>query len=99
MNFKGKDGIIHVPQHLAGMDERVDNSCKGRAEYLCRSLVIVCTEHGRWQVSSTWEESACIAEVSVTERILQIPRNPGGTEQVCTRLFFLRPHTRAPERG
>ena len=28
--------MIHVPQHLAGsgMDDRVDNSCKQRAEYL-----------------------------------------------------------------
>ena len=73
-----KDGVIHMLQHLAGMDERVDNSCKGRAEYLCHSLVIIYTEHGRWQVSFTWEKSACIMEVSVTERILQISRNPGG---------------------
>ena len=33
MNFKGKDCVIHVPQRLAGMDERVDNSCKRRAKY------------------------------------------------------------------
>ena len=44
MNFKGKDCVIHVPQCLAGMDERVDNSCKRRAEYLRRSLIIVCRE-------------------------------------------------------
>ena len=105
MNFKGKDCIIHVPQHLAGMDERVDNSCKRRAEYVRCSLVIVYTERGRWQVFFIWEKSACLAEVSVTEHIygnFQIPRNPGKTEHaqtVCTRLFFLRPRTRSWERG
>ena len=71
MNFKGKDCVIHVPQRLAGMDERVDNSCKRRAEYLRRSLVIVCRERGQWQASSIREKSACLAEVSVTEQILR----------------------------
>ena len=28
MNFKRKDCIFHMPQRLAGMNERVDNSCK-----------------------------------------------------------------------
>ena len=71
MNFKEKDCVIHVPQRLAGMDERVDNSCKRRAEYLRRSLVIVCRERGQWQVSFIREKSACLAEVSVTEQILR----------------------------
>ena len=70
MNFKGKDCVIHMLQHLAGMDERVDNSCKRRAEYLRRSLVIVCRERGQWQASFIREKSACLAEVSVTEQIL-----------------------------
>ena len=70
MNFKGKDCVIHVPQRLAGMDERVDNSCKRRAEYLRRSLVTVCRERGQWQASFIREKSACLAEVSVTEQIL-----------------------------
>ena len=70
MNFKGKDCVIHVPQRLAGMDERVDNSCKRRAEYLRRSLIIVCRERGQWQASFVHEKSACLAEVSVTEQIL-----------------------------
>ena len=52
-----KDGVIHMLQHLAGMDERVDNSCKGRAEYLCRSLVIVYT----WSVAGVFY----MGEVSV----------------------------------
>ena len=47
MNFKGKDCVIYVPQRLAGMDKCVDKSCKRRAEYLCRSLVIVYTERGQ----------------------------------------------------
>ena len=71
MNFKGKDCVSHVPKPLAGMDERVDNSCKRRAEYLRRSLVIVCREHGQWQASFIREKSACLAEVSVTEQILR----------------------------
>ena len=71
MNFKGKDCVIHVPQRLAGMDERVDNSCKRRGEYLRHSLVIVCRECGQWQASFIREKSACLAEVSVTEQILR----------------------------
>ena len=71
MNFKGKDCVIHVPQRLAGMDERVDNSCKRRAEYVRRSLIIVCRERGQWQTSFVREKSACLAEVSVMEQILR----------------------------
>ena len=65
MNFK-KDCIIHVPQRLAGMDERMDNSCKRRDEYLRRSLVIICRELGQWQAFFIREKSVCLAEVSVT---------------------------------
>ena len=71
MNFKGKDCVIHMLQRLAGMDERVDNSCKRRAEYLRRSFVIVSRERGQWQASFIREKSACLAEVSVTEQILR----------------------------
>ena len=71
MNFKVKYCVIHVPQRLAGMDERVDNSCKRRDEYLRRFLVIVCREYGQWQASFVREKSACLAEVSVTEQILR----------------------------
>ena len=71
MNFKGKDCVIHVPQRLAGMDERVDNSCKQRAEYLRCSLIIVCRERSQWQASFVSEKSTCLAEVSVTEQILR----------------------------
>ena len=71
MNFKGKDCVIHVLQCLAGMDKRVDNSCKRRAEYLRRSLIIVCRERGQWQASFIREKSACLVEVSVTEHILR----------------------------
>ena len=39
--------VSHVPQCLAGMHERVHISCKRRAEYLCRSFVIVHMEHGQ----------------------------------------------------
>ena len=71
MNFKGTDCVIHVPQRLAGMDERVDNSCKQRAVHHRRSLFIVYTERGQWQASFIREKSACLAEVSVTEHILR----------------------------
>ena len=47
------------------MDERVDNSCKRRAEYLRRFLIIICRERGQWQASFVREKSACLAEVSV----------------------------------
>ena len=81
MNFKGKDYIIHVPQGLAGMDKRLDNSCKRRAEYLRRSLVIVCREHGQWQASLIREKLACLVEVSVMEQILQeFPNSPKSWE-------------------
>ena len=46
---EGKDCVNHVPHHLAGMDEHMDNSCKRRAEHLRCSLVIVHTERGQWQ--------------------------------------------------
>ena len=61
---------------IVGLDERVDNSCKRRAEYLRCSLVIVCRERGQWQASFIREKSACLAEVSVTEYILrEIPNS------------------------
>ena len=68
MSFKGKDCVSHVLKRLAGMDERVDNSCKRRPEYLRRSLVIVHTERGHCQASFIREKSVCLAEVSVTEQ-------------------------------
>ena len=71
MNFKGKDCVIHVPQRLAGMDECMDNSCKRRAEHLCRSLIIVSSERGQWQASFIREKPACLAKVSVTDQILR----------------------------
>ena len=94
VNFNGKDCIIHMPQCLAGMDEHMDNSCKRRAEYLRRSLVIVYTECGRWQVSFIWEKSACLVEVSVTEQILwnfQIPRKPGHVQNSAYQALFSPP--------
>ena len=85
MNFKGKDCVIHVPQRLAEMDKHVDNSCKRRAEYLRRSLVIVCRKRGQWQASFIQEKSVCLAEVSVMET--------EHAQTVCTRLFSPRPRT------
>ena len=90
--------LIHVPQHLAGMDERVDNSCKWRAEYFRRSLVIVCREHGQWQASFIQQKSASITEVSVTEQILrEFPNSQKSWEiWACTNSVYqaLIPHPR-----
>ena len=36
---------------LARMDERMDNFCKRRAEYLRRSLLNIHTQRGQWQAS------------------------------------------------
>ena len=99
--------ISHVLQCLAGMHERMHNFYMRRAEYLCRSFIIVHTERGHAVTGIFYSgEFGILAEVSVTEQILQenfqIPRNPGGTEHEqteCTRLFFLHPCTRAWERG
>ena len=71
VSLKGTDRIMHMLQCLAGMDECMDNSCKQRAEYLRRSLVIIYTERDEWQASFIWETSVCFAEVSVTEHILR----------------------------
>ena len=66
-----KTCVSHVLQCLAGIHERVYNSCKQRAEYLFRSFVIVHMERGQWQPSFIREKSAYFAEVSVTEQILR----------------------------
>ena len=95
MNFEGKDCISLVPQRLAEMDERVHNSCKRRAECLRRSLVIVHTEGGQWQVSFIREKSVCLTEVSVTEQIL-LPNSQkrflGEANSVYQALFSLPMH-------
>ena len=74
MNVKRKDYIIHVPQ----CGKWASSFCKQRAECFHRFLVIVSTEHGRWQASFTPEKST---EVSVTELILRkfpsSPEKPG----------------------
>ena len=41
----------HMLKHLAGVDKRVYNSCKRRAEYLHRSLIIVHTQCSQWQAA------------------------------------------------
>ena len=71
MNFKGKDCISHVLQCLAGIHERVDNSCKRRAEYPRRSFIIVHTERSQRQAPFIREKSEYLAEVGVTEQILR----------------------------
>ena len=47
------------------MDKCVDNSCKRRAKYLRRSLIIVYAEGGQWQASFIRKKSAYLVEVSV----------------------------------
>ena len=55
MVLKGKIKRVSCVLPLAGKNRRIDDSFKWRGE--C-SLVIVHTDHGRWQVSSTLEKSA-----------------------------------------
>ena len=78
------------------MGKRVDSSCKQRAECLCRSLVIIHTEHGQWQPSFVREKSAYLAEVSVTEQTLQKFPNSLSMHKLCVpgSLFFA--HAREP---
>ena len=69
-----------------------------RAEYLRRSLVIVCREHGQWQASFIRGCRHALRRLVWRSRFygnFQIPRNPGKTEHaqtVCTRLFSPHPH-------
>ena len=98
MNFKG-ERYHHSHATAFSWNERVDNSCKQRAVYVCCSLFIVYTEHGRWQASFILKKLAYPVEVSVMKHSFQIPRNPGETghvQTVCTRLF-LSAHTGEPE--
>ena len=87
---KGKIASFTCCHHLAEMDECVDNSCKQRAEYLHRSLVIVCRERGQWQGSFIREKSACFAEVSVMEQILwDFPNSQKSWENwACTNCVY-----------
>ena len=71
MNFKGKDCVSHMLQHLAGMDERVDNSRKQKAEYLCFSLIH--TERSQCQTCFIWEKSACLVEVVTRPDLWKFP--------------------------
>ena len=66
-----------MPQHLVGTDEHMDNSCKRRAYCLYHSFVLIHTEHHQCQASLTREKSACLTEVSVTDRLygnFQVPK-------------------------
>ena len=93
MNFKGKDCVSHVSKRLAGMDERVNNSCKRRTQYLRCSLVIVHTQCSQWQV---------LAEVSVMEQVLrEISKFPEilgklSMRKQCVPGSFLPAHAREP---
>ena len=70
MNFKGKDCVSHVPKRLAGMDERMDNSCKRRAEYLHRSLIILHTQCSQWQAAFIREKSVSSLKLVWEPRLL-----------------------------
>ena len=51
------------------MDGCMDNSCKRSTYCLYRSFIIIHTERGQWQTFFMREKSACLAEVSVTDRL------------------------------
>ena len=105
MNFKGKDFVIHVPQRLAGMDKHMDNSCKQRAEYLRRSLVIICRERGQWQASFFTGEVGVLRQVQCKGAdftgISKFPEILGKLtmRKQCVPGSFLPTHARAWERG
>ena len=72
---------------------------KWKAYCLYHSFVIVHRERGQCQASLTQERSACLAEVSVKDRLYGNVWNPWGTEHaqtVCTRLFFFSTHAQKP---
>ena len=103
VDFKERDCISHMLQCFGGIHERMDNSCKRRAEYLHHSFVIFHSERGQWQASFIREKSAYLAEVSVTEQILRkFPNSqkPWGnwacTNSVYQALFFSA-HALQPE--
>ena len=100
MSFKATDCVIHMPQRLAGMDERMDNSCKRRTEYLHRSLIIVYTERGQWQASFIWKKSVCLLEVRF-RKISEFPEILGklSVRKQCVPGSVLCPRTRAWEQG
>ena len=64
----------------------MDKSCKRRAYCLYHSFVIVHTEHGQGQAFLTQELLACLAEVSVTNKLygnFQNSRKSWGELSMC----------------
>ena len=95
MDFKVEGCISYTPHRLSRMDECVEKT----KTWIPLSLPRHCP-HRAWSVAGVFYkgEVGMPCEVSVTEQILQISRNPGGTghaQTVCTKLFFLHPRTRA----
>ena len=55
----------------------MDNSCKRRVYCLYHSFILIHTERDQYQASLTWEKSACLTEISVTDRLygnFQVPK-------------------------
>ena len=72
---------------------------KWRAYCLYRSIVIVHIERGQRQASLMQEKSACLAEVSVTDRLygnFKILGNPGGMSMCKLPGAFFSTHTQEP---
>ena len=81
----------------------MDNSCKRRAEYLPRSIVIVHTQCSQWQAAFNYtREVGVLAEVSVTEQVLrEISKFPEilgklSMRKQCVPGSFLPAHAREP---
>ena len=69
------------------MDAWIIPVSKGLIDFY-RSFVIVHTEHGQWQAFLRQEKSACLAEVSVTDRLYENFQNSTEHAQtVCTSFF------------
>ena len=100
MNFNRKDYIIHVPQCLLGMNKRVKNFCKRRAECFHRFFIIVLTEHGQWLASFTPEKSTDKPRLVYWSRFygsFQVPQKNLGSHTCANSVYqALSPIFRAP---
>ena len=71
------------------MDECKDNSCKQRAEYLHRSLIIVHTQCTQWQTAFIQEKSVSSLKLNRAgfTGYFQILRHPGKTEHATNSVY------------
>ena len=94
MNFREKDYITHVSPCLPGMDKWANNFCKWRAECFHRFLIIVWTEHCRWQASFTPEKSTDklrLVQQGRRYRSFQVPQKNLGNRACANSVYQALP--------